>query len=95
MPVVQIDIVRYIDDWQPGFVECRLTDRWGRVWSFVEKVPVVTAEYLDAGSDYPCPGLIGCRVLDRAEDVVRIGIDPLSGSFDCEVLASAVFDDPA
>ena len=87
---VRVEIVRYTDDHQPGFVECRLTDVSGRVWSFEEKVPVVTDEYLDAGSRYPCVGSVGCAVLDRDGDTVRVGVDPLSDYFECRVPTAAV-----
>ena len=40
--------MRYVSDHNPGFVECRLTDAWGREWLFVDKVPVVTLADLDA-----------------------------------------------
>jgi hypothetical protein len=69
---VKVDIVRYADDSQPGWVECHLTDAIGRRWSFVEKVPVVTAADLDASSVYPQPGVIACEVVGRAGGVVRI-----------------------
>ena len=94
MASVRIDIVRHIDDWQPGFVECHLTDQSGHVWSFQEKVPVVTAEDLDADSRYPRPGLIGCTVLQREGDTVLVGIDPLGDPFECEVPVSDVVEDP-
>lgn len=93
MPSVRIDIVRYTDDWPPGFVECHLTDRSGRVWSFVEKVPIVNTEYLDAESGYPRPGLISCIVLGREGDIVRVGIDPVGDPFECEVPASVVVEE--
>jgi hypothetical protein len=65
MPAVRVEIRQYVDDAQPGWVECRLIDAHGRGWSFVEKVPVVTAENLDAGSTYPRQGVVACRVLER------------------------------
>jgi hypothetical protein len=68
MPEVLVEICRYVDDHPPGWVECKLTDGWGREWTFVEKVPVVTAAYLDANSAYPQPGHIACRVVERRQD---------------------------
>jgi hypothetical protein len=65
---VQVEISRYVDDAQPGWVECWLTDAWARQWSFVEKVPVVTAADLDAMSPYPQPGVIACQVVARRRD---------------------------
>jgi hypothetical protein len=61
-------ICRFVDDDQPGWVECRFTDAHGREWSIVEKVPVVCAEDLDARSPYPRPGIVGCRVVERRRD---------------------------
>lgn len=52
MNAIEIEIRRFVDDSYPGFVECWLTDANGREWSFIEKVPVVTTEDLDAESDY-------------------------------------------
>jgi hypothetical protein len=87
---VPIEIVRYTDDHVPGFVECRLTDVFGRVWSFEEKVPVVSAEYLSADSGYPRASSIDCKILRREADVVRIGIDPVSEYFECDMPAAVV-----
>lgn len=65
---LRVTICRYVDDGQPGWVDCRLTDAGGREWSFIEKVPVVSAEALDASSQYPRSGVIGCRVLERRSE---------------------------
>jgi hypothetical protein len=65
---VQVEIARYTDDSQPGWVECQLTDIHGCRWSFIEKVPIVTLAWLDAGSSYPQPGIIACEVIDRRQD---------------------------
>ena len=60
---VSIEIVRYVDDSQPGWVEARLRDASGREWAFVVKVPILTEAPLSAGSDYPQPGVIACDVV--------------------------------
>ena len=62
---VRVEIRRYVDDHQPGWVECRLSDAHGREWLFVEKVPVVTLEDLDAAGSYPRSGVLACRVVGR------------------------------
>jgi hypothetical protein len=62
---VSVEIRGYVDDAQPGWVECRLVDAHGREWQFIENVPVVTTELLDAGSLYPRPGVIACEEIDR------------------------------
>ncbi len=70
MVEVCVVIRRYVDDNQPGWVECCLTDAYGREWLFIEKVPLVTVENLDSASIYPRPGVIACQVIDR-----RVGTD--------------------
>jgi hypothetical protein len=65
---IAIEIRRYVDDSQPGWVECGLTDAGGREWLFIEKIPVVTAEDLGISSRYPQPGVIACQVIERRQD---------------------------
>lgn len=62
---VKVEITRFVDDGQPGWVECKLVDAYGREHLFLEKVPVVSLEDLDGSSAYPLPGLIGCEVIER------------------------------
>jgi hypothetical protein len=69
---VQVQVVRFLSDSFPGFVECALIDAHGRLWSFVEKGPVVTSEYLTATDEYPQPGVIACEVVGRAGPIVYI-----------------------
>ena len=43
MNAIAVSIVRWVDDEpQPGIVECKLTDLFGRDWTFIEKSAVVT-----------------------------------------------------
>lgn len=65
---VVIEIRRYVDDAQPGWVECGLTDAAGQSWLFIEKVPIVTTEDLDADSRYPRPGIIACQLVERRRE---------------------------
>lgn len=62
MPSISIQIVRFVDEHQPGFVECRLVDAQGNIHHFIEKVPVVTRQSLRCDSSYPQLGTIGCEV---------------------------------
>ena len=64
-PKIEVEIIRFVDDSQPGFVECRLVDVSGREHFFVEKVPVVTLEYLDANNSYPRQGVVACRIVEK------------------------------
>ncbi len=63
-----VQIVRFVDADQPGWVECELVDANGRHHIIREKVPVLTAERLDANSEYPIPCGILCEVLERYND---------------------------
>jgi len=67
---IRVSIERYTDDWFPGFVECTLVDALGRLHLFEEKVPIVTAEPLNAKSLYPREGFIACVLIseERAAD---------------------------
>ena len=62
MSSIAIEIVRYVDDHFPGWVECCLTDAFGETHCFVEKVPVVTIENLTANNSYPQSGSLGCII---------------------------------
>jgi hypothetical protein len=65
MLYVRVEICRYVDDSQPGWVECKLTDAEGAQHLFVEKVPVVTGAPLDSASTYPQPGFLACVIVGR------------------------------
>ena len=62
---VRVDITGFVDDGQPGWVECKLVDAQGQEHYFIEKVPVVSLEDLKASSSYPQVGLIACEVIER------------------------------
>ena len=59
---VQVTITRFVDEAQPGWVECTLTDIHSQSHSFVEKAPVVSKANLDARSLYPQQGIIACEI---------------------------------
>jgi hypothetical protein len=62
MHAVTVPILRFVDEHQPGFVECVLTDASGNQHLIVEKVPVVSREDLWSNSIYPRLGRIACEV---------------------------------
>lgn len=66
--MVSVQIIRYTDESQPGWVECELVDIWGRAHAFVDKMPMFSAADLDFGSTYPQPGVIGCRSVRHWHD---------------------------
>jgi hypothetical protein len=65
-----VEIVRFVDDRQPGWVACELIDAEGDCHTIVDKVPVLSREDLDATSGYPRPGATRCEVLDRWRDAL-------------------------
>jgi hypothetical protein len=67
---VRVKIIRYVDNSQPGWIECVLADVQGQEWLFIEKVPVVTLTNLDASSNYPQPGIIACHVINTRLNTV-------------------------
>ncbi|MCH5716429.1 hypothetical protein [Niabella hibiscisoli] len=72
---VRVKIIEFVDDSQPGWVRCVLTDAFGRKWFFMEKVPIVTADYLDEKSSYPQYGVINCVIISENGKDNHINID--------------------
>ncbi len=60
---LRVTIERFTCGDQPGWVLCRLVDASGKAHLFEEKVPVVSSDDLNAESEYPCAGIIGCTVV--------------------------------
>lgn len=99
MPALTVEIVRFVDEYQPGFVECVFQDAANIEHVFVEKVPIVTTESLWSTSSYPQPGVIACVVQEEWEEkngrlVVRVtteqpwGVESTRGETSFVVLAS-------
>jgi hypothetical protein len=63
-----IEIVRFVDDYQPGIVECKFVDATGENHIVIEKVPIVSTLDLRVESQYPQRGSIKCVVLNRWHD---------------------------
>jgi hypothetical protein len=61
-------IIRWVSDDFPGFVECRFAGALGREWSLIEKLPVVTNADLRSNSQFPQPALIACEVVAGGQD---------------------------
>jgi hypothetical protein len=62
---LQVEVVAFVEDYQPGIVKCELRDASGQIHTFIEKVPYVISEPLDSESEYPCPGAIRCELIER------------------------------
>jgi hypothetical protein len=77
MDNIAVQIVRFVDNGFPGWVECELVDAAGRRHILKDKVPVFTVEDLDANSKYPTPGSVACEVVERyqnekGQELVRV-----------------------
>lgn len=79
MVAVAVEVTRFVDESQPGWVECKLVDAYGSEHIFIVKVPVVSLEDLDANSIYPQPGIIACEVIEQNSaggvDIVKINCE--------------------
>jgi hypothetical protein len=63
---IKAELTKFVDyNAPPGWVECHFIDAWGKEHTFIEKVPVVTADYLDENSDYPQSGHLGCEIIEE------------------------------
>ncbi len=81
MPYLRVQIVRLGDvEPQPGIVESQFRDAEGQMHSIIDKVPMFTSASLWSDSDYPQPGSINCRVLERMAgprgNLARIDMEP-------------------
>jgi|SRR6266850_4703095 len=63
-----VQIVRFVDDHQPGWVECEFVDAEGRKHRLVDKIPIFTEHPLDRARKYPRSGSIRCEVLAEWRD---------------------------
>lgn len=103
-----VQIARFVDDHQPGFVACEFEDAEGVIQTLVDKIPMFTNDFLDADSRYPQPSSAPCIVLARWRDatgrhLVRIStekpccIETANGISEFTVLASQLtaHGDPA
>ena len=68
MHAIKLKITEFIDDWQPGWVECHFNDAWGKEHIIREKAPVVSGEYLAADSLYPGDGFAAFELLGTRKD---------------------------
>ncbi|HWZ98086.1 MAG TPA: hypothetical protein VN025_10015 [Candidatus Dormibacteraeota bacterium] len=68
MRLLAVQIVRFLDDHQPGWVECEFVDAEGRKHTILEKVPVVSFDDLERNSNYPCGGVVPCTTIAQWQD---------------------------
>ena len=63
-----VEIVRFVKEDFPGWVECEFADVAGRRHTFVDKVPMFSLEALGATSTYPQSGFARCELLNQWQD---------------------------
>lgn len=63
-----VQIVRFVDNRQPGWVQCTFTDAEGRDHKLLDKAPIFTGQILDAATSYPQSGKVRCTILDEWRD---------------------------
>ena len=65
MKAIKVLITKFVDNSQPGWVECEFLDKKKKKHIFQDKVPIITTEYLDEESIYPKKGFLGCEILEE------------------------------
>jgi len=104
MPFLRIQIVRFVDKHQPGFVAGEFTDTQGAQHTIIDKVPVIAITDLWSDSAYPQPGIAACEILERSQDaggqrLLRItigkpwGLESVDGETQFVVFDSQVTDE--
>jgi hypothetical protein len=81
---LKLQILRYVDDHFPGWVECEFTDAERQHHTVVDKVPIVSEESLGPEDEYPKRGTVRCEILERwhdsdGRDLSRITIERPDG----------------
>jgi hypothetical protein len=59
------DIVRFVDESQPGWVKCEFVDAEGQRHTLIDKVPIFTVDGLNETSEYPRPGQVRCELITQ------------------------------
>ena len=73
MPSLRVQIVRFVEAYQPGIVECKFRDAGGQTHSIIGKLPCFSVATLWFDSEYPQPGEVECRILGSpVQGAVRI-----------------------
>ena len=103
MKGIKILITSFIDDNQPGFVECKFYDAFGNQHIVQDKVPIVADKYLDANSEYPQDGIIACEIVSErsgsnGQKIFTVntskpwGVENIDGLTEFDVLEEKLFE---
>jgi hypothetical protein len=79
MFVVKAKVTKFIDESNPGFVECQFVGVNGLIQIFNDKVPIFTTKMLDKNSNYPVDGIVGCEIIEtkniNGKNIVKINTE--------------------
>jgi hypothetical protein len=68
-PGLLVSIVALRDlDWFPGIAECEFMDAVGQLHRFVEKIPIVSENWLIDTTVLPYLGVVRCKILAEWSD---------------------------
>jgi hypothetical protein len=100
LKVFKIQITRFIDDSQPGWVECNFFDAHGKQHIIQEKIPIISNEYLNQNSEYPREGVVACEIIKEWEDKngrkicsvrsILWGVETIDGSTEFDLLEEQI-----
>ena len=68
MQTVAVTILRFVEEYQPGIVECELVDAHGQSHTFIGKAPYFSSLNLWWDSEYPLQGAAECKVIRRLQE---------------------------
>ncbi|MEV4479458.1 hypothetical protein [Micromonospora coxensis] len=66
------EAIAWVDEDWPGWVRVRLVDADGRVWYFVDKVPILMDDGTRSGAPLPRPAFVRCNVVGKQEDQILL-----------------------
>ena len=65
---IEVDIICIADNSQPGWVKCVFKDIHDKEWTIIEKLPVVSDEYLSKKSQFPLKGFVAGSIVSERYD---------------------------
>ena len=104
MRYLLVTVIEYLkSDTYPDWVRCRFEDAYGKEWTILEKVPVITPEEFDQDTPLPYSTRVAVRVLKTFRDaenreVARVdtneiwGVWTEDGSWEFDVFLSRIIE---
>ncbi|MFG3422086.1 hypothetical protein [Micromonospora sp. NPDC048063] len=71
--LLRCEAIAWVDEDWPGWVRVRLVDADGRIWFFVDKVPIFFVDDdIFPGAALPRPAFVRCHVVGQQEDQILV-----------------------